>query len=776
MNLNTRSDIQTYLKQAETYANQANWSQTIVICQQVIEYCHQQLDNSLPAAKIATYLSLGDRALSLGNTPEAIAQYNQALNIARQITESPVADVKSATRLTNLPQINQKLGEAFSQQHRWSEAAAHYRRAIELNQTSTGANSAPNSALIQSQTASTARYYEQAVAIEPNSAELLANLGNLYREQQQWQKAIACYQKALAIKPNFSEVCRNLAQVLELAGQPSLAADYWYRAVQLEPDWATPEKYLKLGTILEQQQKPEPAIACYSKAIALNPQLKEAYIRLGVIWLNLGRLKLAFKLQQQFAHRHPNSAELYLYQGILFQTQQKLPEATVAYQQAIRVNPQLWDAYYQLAGIFLEEEQWSEAITAYHRALVGKKNFSWLYHHLGYANLKLQRWSESYQAFTQAIALNPNFVWSYVHLAEAAMAMNRGQKAIAALLKAVFIQQDLPGVSKKLGIVLRKEYLKLGSTIELNEAALQRFISTIPQLHPDSDRHQIPEFYSPIAADLSAEKQYIGAAIFYSLANQLKPNDLQFVDRIEQVKQLQQQLETHISKLRQNIHQNPRQPWSYIELGNTLADIGEFEEAISLHRQTSVLHGWHIAQEIRAYQFHYNWFTHNIPVWQQHLQSLAHSPIKILEIGSFEGMATCWLLDYILTHPAAQITCIDLYFQDNFERNITQTKDNHKVKKLKGNSHHILPTLPSNNYDVLYIDGSHEADDVKQDATLAWDLLKVNGIMIFDDYLLKMPQDPEQEPKIGIDSFLQSIQNEYKILHREYQLLIKKVG
>ncbi len=780
-NINSQTDIQTYLQQVQNLAAQKDWSQTIIACQQIIEYCRRQLQESSTTTSIQTYLAQGDRALSMGKTTEAIAQYSQALKIAPDV-----------------PQINQKLGEALGQQNRWHEATTYYRRAVELNQNNLTKDLAPNSVsssteqptaiwqmylakadLYRSQGQITAaiKYYEQAHAIRPDSPELIANLGNLYAEQQQWSQAIAAYERALILKPNFSGVYRNLAKVLELAQQPERAADNWYKALQLEPDWATCEDYFKLGTVLEVQQKNEPAISCYRQAIALNPQFTSAYLNLGAIFLRTGQLNSALNLQQQLAAQNPNSAALYLYQGMMLKLQQKFPQAIALYQQAIKLDSQLWEAYYQLAEIYSSQEEWSQAVAAYNRALEGKSNSSWLYHHLGYAHLKLERWSESYQALAKAVELNPGFVWSHFHLATAAMALGQRQTAIISWLRAIAIEPNLAGVYKKLGIALRQEYLSFSnSTKPFNEVTPQELTTVVSNMQQLAPQQQTSEFYSQVAAELTKHQQYIGAAIFYSLVTQLQPDDLQITAQGEQVKQLQQQLETRISNLRHNIQQDPDQPWSYIELGNLLADLGEFEAAQALHRQTSVLHGWGLALEIRQYRFHYNWFTHNIRVWQQQLQSFAHRAIEVLEIGSFEGMATCWFLDYILTHPAAKITCVDLYFQDNFNHNIAQTNASHKVTKLNGNSHHILPTLTANQYDIIYIDGSHQADDVKQDATLAWNLLKLGGVMIFDDYLLSMPEKHEQEPKIGIDTFLQSIANKYQVLHQEYQLLIKKVA
>ena len=38
-------------------------------------------------------------------------------------------------------------------------------------------------------------------------------------------------------------------------------------------------------------------------------------------------------------------------------------------------------------------------------------------------------------------------------------------------------------------------------------------------------------------------------------------------------------------------------------------------------------------------------------------------------------------------------------------------------------------------FDFIYIDPSHQAPDILTDAVLAFKLLRLSGVMVFDDYL-----------------------------------------
>jgi len=102
-----------------------------------------------------------------------------------------------------------------------------------------------------------------------------------------------------------------------------------------------------------------------------------------------------------------------------------------------------------------------------------------------------------------------------------------------------------------------------------------------------------------------------------------------------------------------------------------------------------------------------------------------------------------------------------------------------KVTVIKGRSQVELRYLPLNSFDIVYIDGSHKAKNVLADAILSWELLKTGGIMIFDDYKWKGWEGhkltAELRPEIAIDSFISIFKNDIEIIHKDYQVILKKL-
>jgi predicted O-methyltransferase YrrM len=191
------------------------------------------------------------------------------------------------------------------------------------------------------------------------------------------------------------------------------------------------------------------------------------------------------------------------------------------------------------------------------------------------------------------------------------------------------------------------------------------------------------------------------------------------------------------------------------------------------------------ARDSRGYRFTIDWFTHAIPSWKEVLGPLSGKPgLHYLEIGVYEGRSLFWMLDNVLTHPSSRATGIDPFLDKKSERifhaNLRKSGHADRVTVVVGFSQAELRKLPLDSFDVVYIDGSHTADDVLADATQSFDLLRVGGLMIFDDYRWtgtqrgRVPLPPELRPQVAINAFVTAYRNRIEVVHRGYQLILRK--
>ncbi len=176
-----------------------------------------------------------------------------------------------------------------------------------------------------------------------------------------------------------------------------------------------------------------------------------------------------------------------------------------------------------------------------------------------------------------------------------------------------------------------------------------------------------------------------------------------------------------------------------------------------------------------AYKFNTNWFEINaVKVWNDLIPTLDIS--KVLEVGSFEGAATTYLIQKCGNKNDLEMHCVDTWdggeehdyvdmklveglFDSNIEYAKTMVSKNVNLIKYKDTSSNILPKLiaegHAGTFDFIYIDGSHQAPDVLLDAVLGFKLLKVGGVMVFDDYTWRNDKtnDITHIPKPAIDAF-----------------------
>jgi predicted O-methyltransferase YrrM len=182
-----------------------------------------------------------------------------------------------------------------------------------------------------------------------------------------------------------------------------------------------------------------------------------------------------------------------------------------------------------------------------------------------------------------------------------------------------------------------------------------------------------------------------------------------------------------------------------------------------------------------------NWFVGRQNNFELYLSSFADKPdLKFLQIGTFTGDASVWMLNNILTDESSTLTDVDTWagsdeevhkkmdFNDVHNTYIEKTKNFKNRFWYKGKSVDFMMSEPHTLYDFIYIDGDHTASGVANDAILAWQLLKPNGIMAFDDYVWTHEKGELYEPKSAIDFFCWAKQLELKIIDTNEQLWVQK--
>lgn len=167
-------------------------------------------------------------------------------------------------------------------------------------------------------------------------------------------------------------------------------------------------------------------------------------------------------------------------------------------------------------------------------------------------------------------------------------------------------------------------------------------------------------------------------------------------------------------------------------------------------------------------------------------------PVRILEIGAYRGEATAWFLRNLCGHAESRVYAVDTFegsaeytdtnfskIEQAFQASIRATGRQARVTTMKMLSYHALLQLNQQFnrqpcFDVVLVDASHESADVMTDGVMAFPLLKVGGVMIFDDYKWDKLVQAYYRPKVAIDGFIDVMRPYVRVLKRGWQLLLEK--
>lgn len=202
----------------------------------------------------------------------------------------------------------------------------------------------------------------------------------------------------------------------------------------------------------------------------------------------------------------------------------------------------------------------------------------------------------------------------------------------------------------------------------------------------------------------------------------------------------------------------------------------------------------------KDYQFTVDWFTGHAWFWQELFER--EKPRRFLEIGSYEGRASCFMIELAAAERDIELHCVDTWqgsvehergemnsvearFDANIARAMAAAPHTVHFRKHKAPSSEALVQMLAagvrGHFDWIYVDGSHQAPDVLADAVLAFMLLRVGGILVFDDYLWSMEEPGSEDffqlPKPAIDAFINLYRRKVSVIPSYvYQLYARKIA
>ena len=188
--------------------------------------------------------------------------------------------------------------------------------------------------------------------------------------------------------------------------------------------------------------------------------------------------------------------------------------------------------------------------------------------------------------------------------------------------------------------------------------------------------------------------------------------------------------------------------------------------------------------DIKEKSFSNKWFLNNFDIFSFFLPQDKNSKFDYLEVGCFEGLSSFFVLS---EYKAVDATLLDIWdmpnpnsktlshnfnsIEDTFDNNLSRFN----FTKIKDDSVVAMRKLFKQNksFDFIYIDGSHNGEDILSDAIEAFKILKKEGLIFFDDFL-QHDKNRALQSYEGIEKFLTLYSSYIKIEYFQNNLVVRK--
>jgi serine/threonine-protein kinase len=402
----------------------------------------------------------------------------------------------------------------------------------------------------------------------PHEVVLYHTLGQLLTSQEppRWAEAVEYYKAARARRP---DVGVNLATALLRSGRVREGLDLLAWLFRERPDH--PSLHLAQGKALYEKHDLDGAIACYQKALDLDPKNAQAHNNLGAALYAKGDLdgaiacwKKALGLAPKYAYAHSNL-------GTALKDKGDLGGAIACYQKALGLDPKKAYAHNNLGNALMAKGDLGGAIACFQKALDLDPKNAQSHYNLGNALMAKGDLDGAIACYQKALHLDPKNAKSHTNFGISLAAKGDLDGAIACYQKALHLDPKLAQAHSNLGVALAAKD-DLDGAIACHQKALG--------LDPKNAKS-----HAIFGNALAAKGDRDGAIACWKRALHLDPKLAGAHYNLGAALAAKGDLDGAIACYQKALGLDPKNAKAHYNLGNALKDKGDLEGAIACYQK-----------------------------------------------------------------------------------------------------------------------------------------------------------------------------------------------
>ena len=290
--------------------------------------------------------------------------------------------------------------------------------------------------------------YKKAIDLDPTYFGAVANLGNLYFYEQDYENALTYFLKAVKLDDRY-KYRELIGESYMGLNQPDNAIDAFSASIAINPKQTDEDKeaavqayiyiadieknrghfkesldYVNKGMALDNRNPTlynisgydknklgnnDAAIEDYKKTISLDPGYIYAYINLSKLYNEVGQYDDAIKTAQKGISVDRKQYQLYNNLGDSLQKNKDYREAISVYKNGISLNPSVQDMQFNLGLCYKATDDNDNAVNAFKQVIKLNGNNYDAYYELGESYFLLKRFDESRLILNTLIKKKPDY-------------------------------------------------------------------------------------------------------------------------------------------------------------------------------------------------------------------------------------------------------------------------------------------------------------------------------------------------------------------------------
>lgn len=224
------------------------------------------------------------------------------------------------------------------------------------------------------------------------------------REEGDYTVALALFREILAEDPTETEAYLGIGDVYRDQDNFNAAEPYYERAARIEPkSYRAQSSY---GRALQMLERFVEAVRAFHRALALDPEGLEANLGLGTTYLQMDEPETAVAFAEKAVQIDPTNGAARGNLGQVYEASSRIDEAIEQYLVALELSERPGPVMRRLAKLFMAERRFMEAVNtadSWSRLEPSGESFTLL----GRAQFKLGAYQSSSEAYLRATELDP---------------------------------------------------------------------------------------------------------------------------------------------------------------------------------------------------------------------------------------------------------------------------------------------------------------------------------------------------------------------------------